>query len=114
LGLFHSEAAVKAGVNPGTFLEWEKDAKPPRPVSWPKIITFLGYDPRPTPVNLGEKLVWLRNRIGLGQRAMASALRVAVDDLRLWEYGQATPSEKAMSKIRKLAMAHGLASSLFK
>lgn len=103
LELLQAEAAKAAGIPLGSFKPWEQDDYPPRVELWPSIITFLGYDPRPVPSEFGERLAWFRHRIGLGQRAMAKALRTSVTTFWEWENCGSLPPAKAMAKLRGLA-----------
>lgn len=52
------------GVCPNTLLNWEKDYIKPKVVCWPAIIRFLGYDPNPTPTDLGERMKAKRRQMG--------------------------------------------------
>ncbi len=51
----------------------------------------LGYDPRPEPVNIGERLVWQRDGLGLSQTEMARKLGVDPSTLASWGRGKGVP-----------------------
>ena len=60
LGLTQKQAAQALGVNPWTVMNWETGRFEP-PIRWlPAILRFLGYDPFPPPITVGER------RCGLG------------------------------------------------
>jgi hypothetical protein len=44
------------GVNPWTVINWETERFDPPIRSMPAILTFLGYDPFPLPITVGERL----------------------------------------------------------
>jgi len=48
--LLQSQLAEILGVNRISVQNWERDVYEPSAASIPKIIDFLGYDPRPTSV----------------------------------------------------------------
>jgi transcriptional regulator with XRE-family HTH domain len=48
-GIQQRDAAREIGCDPGTLLNWEKGRVVPDVRFWPKILRFLGYDPRPEP-----------------------------------------------------------------
>ena len=56
------ETARAIGCNPLTFLNWEKGRLAPDARFWPKILTFLGYDPRPEPEGFPGRIRAARNR----------------------------------------------------
>lgn len=55
------------------------------------IIAFLGYDPRPVPAFLPERLVWYRQGKGWSQRRFAEVLGVDPTTLARWEKGERQP-----------------------
>lgn len=84
LGLFQREVAAQIGVTPTTVLDWEK-GKPPYDRYLPRIIIFLGYDPRPAPRTLGERLHRARGTHGLSGKAAARLLGVDEGTFYRWE-----------------------------
>ena len=62
------------GVNEWTYLLWEKDRIKPMVHMWPKVISYLGYDPDGEPRTDGEELFYLRKRFGLSRRNFARAV----------------------------------------
>jgi DNA-binding XRE family transcriptional regulator len=49
LGIFQREAASQIGADPWTIANWEKGKTKPAVRFIPRILTFLGYDPRIEP-----------------------------------------------------------------
>ena len=98
LGLTQEEAARRVGVNKRAVIDWESGRFEPTVSCMPKIIKFLGYDPRPEPGHWQEWLVWYRVGRGLSQRAMAGKLGIAPRTLWSWEARQAKPSLRAKRK----------------
>ena len=65
---------------------------------WPRLIQFLGYDPRPKPATLGEALRRFRQGRGTSQRALAAELKVDHKTLRWWE-GVRIPQGKHLARL---------------
>lgn len=74
LGIEKREAARRIGVRPQSLTNWLAERSGPELYLWTKVIGFLGYDPRPVPKNLGERLLRWRQERGLSQADMARAL----------------------------------------
>lgn len=62
-------------------MRWERDEREPSVEAFPGIIDFLGYEPWPFPVTLGDALVAERRRRGL---AVAHAAKLAGIDPGTW------------------------------
>jgi len=65
----------------------------------PKIIDFLGYDPFPKPVTLGERIVAARRRLGLSRKHLAQRIGVDAGTLMGWETGQWGPTRGTQAKL---------------
>jgi transcriptional regulator with XRE-family HTH domain len=81
------EAAMRIGVRPQSLTNWLAGRSRPGLYLWPKVIEFLGYDPRPVPRNLGERLHRWRQERGISQEGMAKKLGVDPGTLSNWEKG---------------------------
>ena len=99
LGLPERQAAQQIGVHHQTFTRWETNATNPAVRWWPQIIRFLGYDPRPEPANLAERLVRYRTACALSQEDMARQLGVDPTTLRRWESGRRRPEGRSLTKV---------------
>lgn len=55
------------------------------------VIEFLGYDPRPEPSAIGERITFWRTARGLSQEEMARRLGVDPSTLAKWESGRRVP-----------------------
>jgi len=64
-GLRQKDAAKQLRVNEWTYRDWEQGKYIPSIRQWPKLITYLGFDPNPCPTSFGERLICLRRRTGL-------------------------------------------------
>jgi hypothetical protein len=62
------------GVHCLSVTNWERGKTEPEFRHLPAIIAFLGYDPRPEPVTLPERLVWYREGKGWSRAQLAEAL----------------------------------------
>lgn len=64
LGLLLREAAEQIGVDVFSLINWEKGKTEPAIRFWPAIIAFLGGEPNPAPVTLGQHVRAERRRRG--------------------------------------------------
>lgn len=65
LGLLQREVAKQMGINPWTYLNWEKGKTEPVASQFKSMIDFLGYDPTPEPTTLAERLHAKRRATGI-------------------------------------------------
>jgi DNA-binding XRE family transcriptional regulator len=72
LGMLQREAARAIGVSPATYRRWEAGRSAPALCHEPRLIAFLGEDPRPAPTTVAGQLQLLRGRKGLSLRAFAA------------------------------------------
>jgi len=74
-GLFQREAAQEIGVSEATLYNWETGrVNQPETRHLPKILAFLGGDPREEPEDLPGRCRWRREALGLSQRTLARRL----------------------------------------
>lgn len=92
LALFRKHAAERMGVKEWTLLKWETGTAMPLVSFYPRIISFLGYEPWPEPQTLAERLMAERRRRGLSGKAAALMLGVDEGTFSRWEKGR-TPQE---------------------
>lgn len=68
----------------------------------PAIVAFLGYDPRPEPQSLAERLVAFRKAKGWPQSRLANELRVDPSTLGRWERGERVPWGEYVGRVERL------------
>jgi len=105
LGLSQRQAARQIGVRRETLQQWEDGEFDPTVSCLPKVLRFLGRDPRPEPDSLPEWLVWYRAGRGLSQEAMAREIGVSPRTLWLWETGKRRPMGENLVKLSELCGA---------
>ncbi|HEY4505173.1 MAG TPA: helix-turn-helix domain-containing protein [Candidatus Paceibacterota bacterium] len=92
LGTNQKEAARQIGVGTGSFTHWMRKHRNPTIRRWPKVIQFLGYDPRQASEGIGQGLVRWRQGRGMSQKELAAQLDVDPTTLAKWERGERCPS----------------------
>jgi DNA-binding XRE family transcriptional regulator len=85
LRLLLREAGEKMGTDEFTVINWEKGKTEPAIRFWPTIIAYLGYDPHPEPLTLGEYVRAERRHRGCSLAALARDLRFDPGTLKLIE-----------------------------
>lgn len=69
LSLLQREAGNRMGVSAETVANWENDKTKPVPSQFKPVVAFLGYDPKPQPRTLAERVEathsWLLLPLGL-------------------------------------------------
>lgn len=90
------------GVSAATYLLWENDRAVVSIGFWPKILSFLGYDPLPQPQTLGERLFAARRMMGLSIKRIA--VRFGADEATVarWESGQSEPKGEYINRVEGL------------
>lgn len=101
LKLFQREVARILGVNATTIMNWEKHYTEPQLYLLPKIIKFLGYDPRTkhNSKSIGEQIIEYRRENGLSQRKMARILGIDPSTLGRWERDECLPEGKLRIRV---------------
>ena len=69
-GLFQSDVTQIVGVCTNTATNWEKNRSSPELGAIPRVLKFLGYDPRQTDESIGGQLVCARLALGPSQREL--------------------------------------------
>lgn len=65
----------------------------------PRVIGFLGYDPRPPATSLGEALARQRAGQGLSQKEVARVLEVDPSTLAKWKREQRIPTGRFRVRV---------------
>jgi len=97
-GLWQEHVAADLGVSVSTLLNWERNHTRVQTRFMPKVVAFLGYDPRGETDRLGERIRALRERQGLSQVALAAKLGLNASTVVAWERGRV---RLAFPKVRK-------------
>jgi transcriptional regulator with XRE-family HTH domain len=77
LKLTKLEAGRRLGIGPWTYTRWERSEITIEVHYYPRIISFLGYNPLPEPASFEEAVLRERTSRGLGRLALASLIGVA-------------------------------------
>ena len=93
------DAAPLAGVDVKTWMWWERDEHKPTVGQYPAIIRYLGHEPWPEPVTLGERLLAQRRRRGLSIKAAAIETGVDEGTFGRWEGGVWQPQSRSIARI---------------
>ncbi len=91
LGLMQKEVAPRLGATVACVINWEKGHSEPVLRYVPAILAFLGYDPRPKPLTMVERLIAYRGSRGWRREMLAEALNVDPSTLARWETGEKEP-----------------------
>jgi DNA-binding XRE family transcriptional regulator len=103
LRLFQKDLRKLFKLEKETYANWEKDKCIPSMRYFPMLINFLGYDPLPEPVTMGEKLLAYRRRNGISRKSLAKEIGVDEGTLQGWEEDRRKPSTEAhVFQIQKL------------
>lgn len=94
-----TDAASLAGVDPKTWMWWERDEHEPSVHQFPAIIRYLGYEPWPEAVTLGEKLLAQRRLHGLSIKRAAAVLGVDEETLSRWKRGEWKPKRRSLPRV---------------
>ncbi len=84
-GLGQEHVAEELGVSVSTLINWEMNHTRVQTRFMPKVVAFLGYDPREEAGPLGLRIRMLRERQGLSQAGLASKLGLNASTVVAWE-----------------------------
>jgi transcriptional regulator with XRE-family HTH domain len=102
LGLLQREVAANIGSDTTSVTNWEKGRAEPEIRFLPAIWGFLGYDPRPKPTTIGERLVAYRLGRGWARPRLARELGIDPSTLARWERGARLPFGVYCARIEAL------------
>jgi len=97
-GLWQEHVAKVLGVSVSTICNWEGNHTSVATRFLPKVVSFLGYDPRQETGQLGDRIRMQRERQGLSQVALAQKLDLNVSTVVAWERGRV---RKLFPKVRR-------------
>ncbi|GMV90948.1 MAG: hypothetical protein AMXMBFR82_07260 [Candidatus Hydrogenedentota bacterium] len=101
LNLLQREVAGILEVNKASVFNWEAGTATPNLRVLPKVIRFLGYDPRPLGRTVGERL--RRHREGLGMSWAEAATAMTVDPATVSKWERQPDSRQNHISIPKIA-----------
>jgi DNA-binding transcriptional regulator YiaG len=104
LALRQIDLAIAWQVDEHSVVNWEKGASP-NDRYYPRILEFLGYDPRPEPGALGEQLIWKRQGLGLPRKQAAKLIGVDEGSLARWERGTRQPTGIRLDMVNRFLNA---------
>lgn len=93
------DAAQIVGIDPKTWMWWERDEREPYVHQYPAIIRYLDYEPWPEPVTFGEQLLAKRRRHGLSIKRAAKIAGVDEGMFGRWESGEWKPQPRSLPLI---------------
>jgi len=102
LSLLQKEIAARLGADPTTVNNWETGKSEPRLWFVPRILAFLGYDPRSTGAGFGERLRRARTARGLSIQALSHLLRVDTTTVWKWEEGRHQPIARLRRRLKEM------------
>lgn len=91
----------RIGVDKATIHNWERNLVRPSLRTWPGVIKFLGYDPRPPAQTIGKKLRLHREGLGLSAKEAARIMGVDPSTLSKWELGTREPQGLYLQRVRR-------------
>jgi transcriptional regulator with XRE-family HTH domain len=102
LGLLQKETAARLGADPTTINNWEAGKSEPQLCFVPRILAFLGYDPRPAGASFGDRLRLARTARGFSIRSLADLLGVDASTVWSWEKGRHRPVARLHRRLDEL------------
>jgi len=101
LGLQWKEVAGQIGTHATNVALWSKNHSRPGLAFWPRIIRFLGYDPRRNAATFGQMLRRHREGEGLSQEGFAAKLQVDPSTLARWERDERAPTGEFLTRVQR-------------
>jgi transcriptional regulator with XRE-family HTH domain len=98
-GLSQTDVAKVLGLSESVVWRWEAGQRKPQGKYLEKVYGFVGDDPRPGPVTVGERLKRRREHLGLTLRAGAKRLGVVQSTLCRWESGEREPQGARLERV---------------
>jgi transcriptional regulator with XRE-family HTH domain len=86
-------------VTESTVTNWELNRTAPALRFLPRIITLLGFDPRPADLTLAQQLLTCRTARGFSREAAARLLGIDPGTLGRWESGERRPQRAFLTRV---------------
>ena len=93
------DAAAILGVDPKTWMWWERDEHSPYVYQYPALIEYLGYEPWLEATTLGQRLLIERRRRGLSIAKIAELVGVDEGTWLRWERGEWKVTKRTVPKL---------------
>jgi transcriptional regulator with XRE-family HTH domain len=93
------QAAKLLGAHAQSLANWEEGRTAPAIRYIPRLIHFVGYDPRPKVDVLADRLKRHRTALGFSLRAAAEQIGVDPGTLTRWERGPRQPEGKYLARV---------------
>jgi transcriptional regulator with XRE-family HTH domain len=101
-GVSREEAVQVLGVGITTLWSWEMGRTKVTTRFLPRVLAFLGYDPRGEANTRGERIRMLRERQGLTQQALAERLGLDDSTVTEWELDRVRrPVQKVLRRFEE-------------
>ena len=101
LRLTQRAAAQRLGVDPWTVLNWERGKTTAGARHLGRLTEFLGYFPLAQGATLPERVLEIRQRLGLTQAGLAALLGVAGCSVADWEQGRRRPHGRRLLALQQ-------------
>ncbi len=100
LRLSREEVGARVGASVYAVRNWENNMEIPRPKYWPKIVSFLGYDPKvKTKEFYGERIREYLNSQGISRKELARRVGVTPQAVHRWIHDMSTPPERLLRQL---------------
>ena len=100
--LSQTKVAEMLGVEQMSISYWERDKAEPQTGHLPKIVQFLGYDPRPEETEtFGSRLQQARLLKGLDSMELAAQIGVSSKAILRWESNVNKPRPTKLEKLNR-------------
>ena len=101
--LSQREVADLIGVEQMSISHWERDKAEPQTGHLPKIVQFLGYNPRPAETEtFGSRLQYARLLKGLDSLELAGQIGVSTKAILRWESNINRPRHVKLEKLSRV------------
>jgi transcriptional regulator with XRE-family HTH domain len=101
-GLQIKELAKQLTADEGSVAAWESGRRHPSLRKLHRLLDFLGHDPRPKAMTLGQRLRKVRTAAGLSTRELADEFGVDPCTLQSWERDEHAPIARHRQQIVSL------------
>ena len=97
--LYHTDVANAVGCGVCSVNNWEMNHSEPELRFIPKIIEFLGYNPKPMPSDTLGRLAWYKWSRGLNYIELGNQMGIHPEQLTDWISGRHKPFRKSLDRI---------------
>ncbi|HVX52568.1 MAG TPA: helix-turn-helix transcriptional regulator [Chitinophagaceae bacterium] len=106
-GLLQAEVAAVLGVTEQCVTNWENGNGEPQIRYMPQIISFLGYYPLLSDLEIfGNKIKFYRQEKGLSHKRFAKLIGVDAGTISSWENGKNRPLRKHLKTLEDIMIVY--------